>query len=184
MRPALASALIVVAILLGIYLALLALVYFKQDSLLYFPVRTHPDLARQWRERRVEIRSGEVALEGWWAENPDVAGTATVLYFGGNAEDVLYTAESANRLHARRMLVTAYRGYGGSQGKPGQEALYQDSLAIYDETLRRPGVRPQDVVVLGRSLGSDTIRTSPSGPSAATRSRPTCGPARSRRPPS
>ena len=128
--------------------------FLRQDSLLFFPVKTNPALARQWRERRVEIRSGGTLLEGWWAENPERSGSPVVLYFGGNAEDVLYAAESARELHARRLLVICYRGYGGSQGKPSQAALYQDGLAVYDWAVRQPGVAPEDLVVFGRSLGS------------------------------
>ena len=55
---------------------------------------------------------------------------AVVLYFGGNAEDVLYTAQ--RRTSARALVVVNYRGYGGSTGEPGQQALYDDGLAIYD----------------------------------------------------
>jgi hypothetical protein len=154
MRPVFVSLLIVAAILLGLYLALLALLYFRQDGFLFFPVRNDPALARKWRDSRVEIRSGGTVLEGWWAENPEAAGAATVLYFGGNAEDVLHAAESGRDLHARRVLVTCYRGYGGSQGKPGQAAFFADALAIYDAALRRPGIAPAEIVVMGRSLGS------------------------------
>jgi fermentation-respiration switch protein FrsA (DUF1100 family) len=154
MRPLLTSVSIVVAILGGLYLALLAYLYFQQEGLLFFPVKSDPLLARQWRDRRVEIPSGRLVLEGWWAENPAAAGAPTVLYFGGNAEDVLHTAEAGQLLHARRLLVTCYRGYGGSPGKPGQAALYEDALAIYDYVVRQAGVAPDGVVVAGRSLGS------------------------------
>jgi fermentation-respiration switch protein FrsA (DUF1100 family) len=154
MRPAFASLLIVGAILLGFYLVLVSLLYFRQDGFLFFPVRSDPTLARKWRSARVEIPSGGTWIEGWWAESPEAAGAATVLYFGGNAEDVLYTAESARQLHARRLLVTCYRGYGGSPGRPSQAALFADALAIYDQALRRPGVAPEEIVVMGRSLGS------------------------------
>lgn len=154
MRTALASLSIVLAILAALYLGLVALLYFRQESMLFFPVRTDPRLAREWRERRVEIPAGPISIEGWWAENPPGAGRATVLYFGGNAEDVLGTAEAAPLLHARRLLVTSYRGYGGTPGTPGQEALYADALAVYDYAVRHAGAAPGEIVLAGRSLGS------------------------------
>jgi pimeloyl-ACP methyl ester carboxylesterase len=77
-----------------------------------------------------------------------------ILYFGGNAEDVLYTAASAPVLNARRMLVVNYRGYGRSTGKPGQKALYDDALAIYQHAVTAGDATPAQIVVMGRSLGS------------------------------
>ncbi len=76
-----------------------------------------------------------------------------ILYFGGNAEDVLYTASTARQIDARAVVVVNYRGYGGTPGKPGQKALYDDGLAIYDYAIKR-GVPAEHIVVMGRSLGS------------------------------
>jgi pimeloyl-ACP methyl ester carboxylesterase len=92
-------------------------------------------------------------LEGWWIENSHAANPAVVLYFGGNAEDVLHTAAMAAGLEASKTLLVNYRGYGGSSGNPGQQALYEDAFAIYDHAISR-GVRPEQIVVMGRSLGS------------------------------
>ena len=44
-------------------------------------------------------------------------------------------------------------GYGGSSGEPGQQALYEGGLAIYDYAIKR-GVPAEHIVVMGRSLGS------------------------------
>lgn len=77
----------------------------------------------------------------------------TLVYFGGNAEDVLYTAENAGRFSARRMLVTNYRGYGSTPGRPSEAALCKDALTIYDYAVKQTGISA-DSVVVGRSLGS------------------------------
>jgi pimeloyl-ACP methyl ester carboxylesterase len=136
------------------FVFLCALLYWRQENFLFHPGPNDAELRRTWQDRRVEIRSGSVRLEGWWADNPQAPGSAVILYFGGNAEDVLYTAAtSAPRLAARRMLVVNYRGFGGSEGTPGQRALFEDALAIYDYAIAS-GVRPEDIVVMGRSLGS------------------------------
>lgn len=134
------------------YAALAALVYFGQESFIFYPRPNDPSLLRHWAQQQVAIRTKDGALEGWWAENPSTAGPV-VLYFGGNAEDVLYTAATASQLHARRMLVTNYRGYGKTRGQPGQQELFADALAIYDYVVAS-GVRPEEIVVMGRSLGS------------------------------
>ena len=66
---------------------------------------------------------------------------------------MLYSASTLPQFNARHMLVVNYRSYGGSTGKPGQQALYEDGLATYDYLIQR-GVAPQHIVVMGRSLGS------------------------------
>jgi pimeloyl-ACP methyl ester carboxylesterase len=47
-----------------------------------------------------------------------------------------------------------YRGYGMSEGKPGEEAIFRDALAIYDAFAKRDDVDAKRVAVMGVSLGS------------------------------
>jgi uncharacterized protein len=146
--------LIGVGVIGAVYSALCALLYFKQDQLLFYPVATDPRLAMQWESNRVAIETSEVVIEGWWSRNDGISNDLVILYFGGNAEDVLYAVATAKRLHARAFLATNYRGYGSTGGKPSGEYLFNDALAIYDYATSRPGVSPQNIVVMGRSLGS------------------------------
>jgi uncharacterized protein len=135
------------------YIAACAFLYLTQERSIFYPGPNDPGLRRQYEQQRVEIAVQGATLEGWLLENPGAQIETTILYFGGNAEDVLYTASTLSHYNARRMLVVNYRGYGGSTGRPGQEALYQDGLALYDFLIRR-GVAPESIVVMGRSLGS------------------------------
>lgn len=150
----LTGTLIVVGLAMAGFVGMCLLLYLKQDSFLFVPQRTDAAMAERWRTQRVEIRAGEQLIEGWWAEDPAAASRAVVLYFGGNAEDVLVTAVTAQQIGARKLLVTNYRGYGKSGGRPGQVALFADALAVYDYAAGQPGVTPADIVVMGRSLGS------------------------------
>ena len=129
-------------------------IYVSQERMLFYPRPNDPELRAHWRWQRVEIPSGTHVLEGWWAEGGSPESNLTLVYFGGNAEDVLYTARYAARFAAKRMLVVNYRGYGGTKGKPSQQALFEDALAIYDYVRGPGGANPRDVVVMGRSLGS------------------------------
>lgn len=148
------SSMLTFALLAGaVLVALSALLYWRQESFIFFPRPNDAVLARKHQANRVQIRSPGAALEGWWAANPRATTSAVVIYFGGNAEDVLYTATTAPLLNAQRTLVVNYRGYGGNRGKPSQAALYEDALAIYDYVVKS-GVAPADVFLLGRSLGS------------------------------
>jgi pimeloyl-ACP methyl ester carboxylesterase len=154
MRSMLTTILEILAIGVAVFLALCLLLYFRQESFIFFPRPNDPLLLRKHEENRVEIRGPEGMLEGWWARNPKATNSSVILYFGGNAEDVLYTAMTAPLFHAERMLVVNYRGFGRSGGRPGQQALYEDARAIYQYALSAGGAKPEQIVVMGRSLGS------------------------------
>lgn len=154
MRTMLTTMLTFLGIALGAVLLLCLYVYVSQERMLFYPRPNDPELRAHWRWKRIEIPSGQHVLEGWWAEAGAPESTLTLVYFGGNAEDVLFTARNAARIDAKRMLVVNYRGYGGTKGKPGQRALFEDALAVYEYALGPGGAEPQDIVVMGRSLGS------------------------------
>jgi uncharacterized protein len=153
MRAAMIAVLGVVAVAAGFYALLCLLLYTQQSSFIFFRVANDPLLVERWRPRRVEI-PGPVSIEGWWAEGGNPTSPITMIYFGGNAEDVLYTAETAKAFDVGRVLATNYRGYGKTPGTPGEQALFEDALAIYDYAVTQPGVSANDIVVMGRSLGS------------------------------
>jgi pimeloyl-ACP methyl ester carboxylesterase len=154
MRPMLTATLTVLGIALAAIALLGLFLYITQERMLFFPRQNDPQLRAHWRWQRVEIPSGEHVLEGWWADAAAPESELTIVYFGGNAEDVLYTARNAERIGAKRMLVVNYRGYGGTKGKPSQSALFGDALAIYDYLIGPGGAAADDIVVMGRSLGS------------------------------
>lgn len=138
----------------ALYLGLCLLLYIQQDRILFYPGPNDAMLRRQWEAQRIEIPSGDHQLEGWWIENPSSSASRVVIYFGGNAEDVLYTGSNAERFDARSFVVVNYRGYGGTPGAPSETALREDALAIYDYVVANKNALPRDIVVMGRSLGS------------------------------
>lgn len=154
MRAMLNSLFGVIAVLAAVFVALCALLWWKQESFIFFPRANDALLASRHQANRIEIRGAAGRIEGWWANNPHATTSIVILYFGGNAEDVLYTAATASLFDAQRMLVANYRGYGRSAGKPSQKALYEDALAVYDHVVSKGGVKPANIVVMGRSLGS------------------------------
>jgi pimeloyl-ACP methyl ester carboxylesterase len=154
MRSMLSQALGLLAVAIAVLIALGALLWVRQESFIFFPRPNDPMLLLRHQANRVVIQGPEGALEGWWAPNLKATNDLVILYFGGNAEDVLYTAMTAPLFHAERMLVVNYRGYGRSSGKPGQKALYEDALAIHRYVVAECGVEPERIVVMGRSLGA------------------------------
>jgi uncharacterized protein len=153
MRTVMTTLLNLLIVAAGAFALVCALLYFSQERSIFFPQANDPQLRQQYAQQRIAIATSGAQLEGWWIENAQATTPAVVLYFGGNAEDVLYTASTASDIDARAVVVVNYRGYGGSTGQPGQQALYDDGLAIYDYAIER-GVPPEHIVVMGRSLGS------------------------------
>jgi len=94
-----------------------------------------------------------VQLRGWLVRaqpNPDPA--PILIYFGGNAEEVSWLISTADKYAGWSLLAVNYRGYGASEGKPGEAELFRDALQLYDFAAKRAaGGR---VAVMGRSLGS------------------------------
>jgi pimeloyl-ACP methyl ester carboxylesterase len=79
------------------------------------------------------------------------AGRKALIYFGGNAEDVaLSLPDFSSAFPDRALFLLHYRGYGGSSGKPSEEAIQSDALALFD----RVHLEYPDIAVVGRSLGS------------------------------
>ena len=78
-------------------------------------------------------------------------GLDAVVYFGGNAEDVNFSLPGlAAAFPEHAIYLMHYRGYGGSSGKPSEEALVADALVLFDKV----STEHPNVVLIGRSLGS------------------------------
>ena len=134
---------VVVAVVV-VYLGWCAALFIFQRSLIYFPQQrgfgsgdTTAKLLVPGAELQISVRPH--------------AGAKALLYFGGNAEDVSANLPSlSNAFPDTALYLLHYRGYGGSFGKPSEEALYSDALALFDKVY----AEHPNVVVVGRSLGS------------------------------
>lgn len=125
------------------YVVICLLLYLLQRQLIYFPVPAAfpPDnpLILQQGEHQVLVsqrpRQSEQAL----------------LYFGGNAEDVSVSlSEFSAEFPEHAIYLMHYRGYAGSDGRPSEQALVSDALALFDQVSQQHS----NIIVIGRSLGS------------------------------
>ncbi len=141
---------LVAAITIGIPAA----AWFAQDRMIFFPqpVGATSHLPARAAPLTVTATDG-TSLRGWF-----VAGTAepapTVVYFGGNAEEVSHTLADPRWPREWSIVALNYRGYGDSEGQPGERALTADALSIYDAVAMREGVDRKRIVTFGRSLGT------------------------------
>jgi fermentation-respiration switch protein FrsA (DUF1100 family) len=98
--------------------------------------------------------SDGVRIQGWWYEYPGEEPAPAILFFHGNAGDISHRTPIAQGLLAEGLsvLLLEYRGYGGSEGRPGEEGLALDAEAGMDFVEERAGGADR-VVVFGRSMG-------------------------------
>lgn len=124
------------------YGLLCLLLYLLQRQLIYFPVPAQlPSADPLILQQQVEIRV---------SRQPRVSSHA-LLYFGGNAEDVSVSlADFSTAFPDHAIYLMHYRGYGGSSGKPTEQALVNDALALFDQLQSTHS----EFTVIGRSLGA------------------------------
>ncbi|MDO9516096.1 MAG: alpha/beta hydrolase [Syntrophales bacterium] len=86
---------------------------------------------------------------------PNPGAAYTILYSHGNAEDLGNIREVLNQFHQHGFSVIAYdySGYGTSSGKPSEDASYADISAVYEYAVREIGLRPENILLIGRSVG-------------------------------
>lgn len=86
---------------------------------------------------------------------PHPEATYTVLYSHGNAEDLGTVEEILRQFHEGGFAVISYdySGYGTSSGRPSEDAAYADISAVYDYAIRKIGLHPEEILLLGKSIG-------------------------------
>jgi fermentation-respiration switch protein FrsA (DUF1100 family) len=136
----------IAALLVALYLALCAWMAMREADFIYYPGFTRIDAA----QTDFALERDGVVLRGW-ATHPGQRDA--IIYFGGNAESLQPMRDAlATWFPGRSAYLLAYRGYGASEGAPGEVAITADALALYDEVRRR---HPDgSIVLIGRSLGS------------------------------
>ncbi len=140
-----------------LYVLLAGVFMILEESLIFFPSRypegewNPPDLA--FEDVEFEAADG-TRLHGWYIphENP----RAVILFSHGNAGNLSRrsgTARVLNELVGASVMLYDYRGYGRSEGRPNEKGIVQDARAARDWLAEREGIAPEDVVLMGRSLG-------------------------------
>ena len=138
-------------------LAMLGACRTLQNALLFYPrplAGPAPAAPPGWRVEPMALsRPDGVTLRGWRVSPPAPAAKA-VVYFGGNAEEVSWLVASADRFGGRALVLANYRGFGGSEGSPSEEALAGDAIAWHDAVARDAGGAAVAVAAMGRSVGT------------------------------
>lgn len=94
-------------------------------------------------------------LFGWYVEA--AAERPVMLWSHGNAGNIINRLDNLKLLYQMGLSVFLfdYRGYGKSQNvRPSEKGLYEDAYGAYDYLTRVRKIRPERIVLFGRSLGA------------------------------
>jgi pimeloyl-ACP methyl ester carboxylesterase len=148
---------IALGILVIAYVGICVAVFIFQRSLIYYP-----------QPRQVTAPESTMTLQVQGAElvvtvRPH-SGPQAIIYFGGNGEDVSSNLESfAKAFPERSLFFLHYRGYGGSTGRPSEQANNSDAMALFQKVY----ARHPEVAIIGRSLGTGVaIRLASAAPAS------------------
>lgn len=145
-----------IAIFCFLVLFVLALVYFFQRHLIYFPSRQTPQLMayKAMDMTVVNLQTNDnVNLRSWYKKAKE--NKPTVLYLHGNSGHIGYRMPIARQLidAGFGVLLLEYRGYGGNHGSPSEQGFYDDARAGL-AFLAQNDVAQNNLVLFGESLGT------------------------------
>ncbi|CAN5331617.1 hypothetical protein BH09PSE4_BH09PSE4_06440 [soil metagenome] len=139
-----------------LYLAVLAALYWNQRSFIYPAPANHSAAATPAERGAIDVRiATEDGLDLRAIYRPAPPGRPTVIFFHGNGDSLAGSQEATRGIASAGygVLLPEYRGYGGNRGSPSEEGLYRDGRAAL-RWLASQGVRPEQTVLIGNSLGS------------------------------
>ncbi len=144
------------AVVFGVYGAVVGGLFFLQRGLIYHPGGTmvSPERAGVAEMKPVEITTGDgLALTSWY--KPADGEMPTIVFFQGNAGAIDDRGFKARPFldAGFGMLLVGYRGYGKNPGNPNEQGLYSDARANL-EFLVVKKVPPGKWVMYGESLGT------------------------------
>ncbi len=146
-----------IALFIGvIYLMIVALVYFFQEKMIFFPTKLDANYAYHFEQGFEEITIktlDNINLNALLFKAKETKGV--IFYLHGNAGSLkswgavseVYTAMGYD------LFIMDYRGYGKSEGYiNGENQFYNDVQLAYKELISR--YKEEEVVIIGNSIGT------------------------------
>jgi len=130
--------------------------YVRQPGMIFFPVSEISETPQEWGLEYEDVlldTKDNIQLHGWFI--PRQGAKRTLLFFHGNAGNISHRGESVLIFHrlGLNVFIIDYRGYGNSQGKPGEQGMYLDADAAWRYLTQTKNIEPENVIIFGRSLG-------------------------------
>ena len=145
----------VIALIL-FFLLVSVFLYYRQDSMLFFPEKviwqTPKSIGLDYEEVSLTTKDA-VVINAWFIPAEDEKGV--VLFCHGNAGNLSDRLDSIRIFHdlGQSVMIFDYRGYGRSSGKISEKGTYLDAEAAWDYLILIKHKASKDIVIFGRSLG-------------------------------
>jgi esterase/lipase len=147
-------------IILLLYATVCALLYFNQDDLLFHPQPKSKQEVAEILNKYTEFDTLSFVMKdgnrtcGYISKDTIKEKLPLVLYFGGNAEEISHLADFKKYFPNTIMVLMNYRSFGLSQGKISEQTMFSDALDMYDKLVTNPEVDANNIVIIGRSIGT------------------------------
>ena len=133
---------------------LLLAAYLFQEKLIFYPQKgIYAPAAGRFADAQVRLERDGLPLHGWLLQKNSQPKNL-LIYYGGNAEEVSLNLGELDQLPVDAFLLMNYRGYGLSKGRPSEAALVDDALWLLDTITARLALSADQVLLMGRSLGT------------------------------
>jgi len=147
-----------IPLLLGVAVALVFLgrLYVRQNALIFRPGpmlnRSPADYGIAYEDVRLPCAGGR-DVRGWWI--PAAEGRPVVIFFHGSDGNITHELPVACFLSALSVgvLLVEYPGYGDG-GRTSERGTYEAADAAWAFATGARGVRPDQIIIFGQSLGS------------------------------
>jgi fermentation-respiration switch protein FrsA (DUF1100 family) len=152
----------IVSIIAAVYLGLSVLLFLTQSRVLYQPSRGYDskpeDYHLEYEPVTLSTPDGQ-SLAAWFV--PAEGAEQTILFCHGNAGNISHRLDTLKMFHELGLncLIVDYRGYGQSSGKPTEKGTLIDVLVGFQWLIEEKGIRPEQIILFGRSLGGSIAAT-------------------------
>lgn len=138
------------------YVVVTIFMYFYQDKMVFVPTRnsvmTPDEFGIKFEEVSLRV-SEQDSIHGWYF--PVDSSAPTILFCYGNAGNKSRRMISIQFFieQGLNLVIFDYRGYGQSDGKPGETNCYDDVERVYRWLVDEKKISPKKIIIFGRSLG-------------------------------
>src|SRR5262249_16152848 len=147
-----------VAFVLGVYVAIVILLFIQQRQLLFPAGLEPPSLERAGLVGLMEpvriVTADGLTLLSWYHRPPTAGGPLVILFHGNGGTIEIRAPQAQAYIHSRfGMALVQYRGHGGYPGSPSEAGLYADGRAALAFATAL-GVASNRWIPIGESLGT------------------------------
>ncbi len=151
------------ATLIGFPLTMAVILFIFQEKFLFLPPAPDEAMLRRVRNKfpgnEITLTTPDhVKLHGWYIQGNTALKSPLLIYFGGNSEDMTGVLEDPffdlTRFQHCALLLVNYRGYGQSEGQPGEKQFFKDAVFLYDHFANQDEIDKTSIIAMGRSLGT------------------------------